>query len=116
MKIKIDNLDILFSKFIRLRAKGKCQRCLKPTEFQRLQTAHCWGRRKKSVRWDEDNALALCFWCHKQIDGEDPDAKKILFVKYLGEDGYKKLGERANWPSQYKPDKKALTIYYKSKC
>lgn len=110
MKIKIDSLDSLFSRVIRSRAKNQCQRCLKWKEFSELQTAHCWGRRKKSVRWDLDNALALCFYCHKQIDGEDPDAKKELFTKYLGQDGYKKLGQRANWPVQYKPDIKVIRI------
>lgn len=111
MKIRIDSLDVLFSKVIRSRANNQCQRCLKWKEFKELQCAHCWGRRKKSVRWDIDNALALCFWCHRQIDSEDPDAKKELFTKYLGSEGYKKLGQRANWTAQYKPDTKIIKIY-----
>jgi hypothetical protein len=113
MNIKRDNLDILFSKLIRLRATNTCQRCLKYIPFERLQAAHCWGRRKKSVRWDINNALALCFYCHKIIDGEDPDAKKELFIKYLGEEGYKKLGQRANWPNLKKPDRKIIEYYLK---
>lgn len=111
MRIRIDPLDVLFSKVIRLRAKGKCQRCLKPTEFGNLQAAHCWGRRKKSVRWDLDNALGLCFYCHRQIDSEDPDAKRDLFTKYLGEAGYKQLNQRANWPNLKKPDQKLIKMF-----
>lgn len=99
----------MVSKIVRARAKGKCQRCLKPSEH--LQAAHCWGRRKKSVRYDLDNLLALCFYCHRQIDGEDPEAKKELFIRYLGEEGYKKLNQRANWPNLQKPDYKMIEIY-----
>jgi hypothetical protein len=113
MQIKRGSLDILFSRFIRLRAANTCQRCGKYKDFKELQTAHCWGRRKKSVRWDEDNALALCFYCHKIIDGEDPDAKKELFTKYLGEVGYKKLGQRANWPNLKKPDERIIEYHIK---
>lgn len=113
MKIKINKLDSLFSRVIRLRAKNQCQRCKKYKEFEQLQAAHCWGRRKQSVRYDLDNALGLCFYCHRQIDSEDPDAKKELFVKYLGEEGYKKLNQRANWPNQYKPDKNVIEILLK---
>lgn len=112
-KIKIDKIDSLFSRVIRLRAKGQCQRCKKFKDFSLLQAAHCWGRRKQSVRYDLDNALGLCFTCHHLIDSEDPDAKRDLFVKYLGEEGYKKLNQRANWPQQYKPDKKVIEIYLK---
>lgn len=115
MRIKRDSLDILFSQFIRLRANEKCQRCLSLVGYSRLAAAHCWGRRKKSVRWDEDNALALCFRCHQIIDSEDPEAKRILFTKHLGGKGYEKLNQRANWPQQYKPDPKILTVYYERK-
>ena len=113
MKIRITKLDSLFSQVIRLRAKNKCQRCGRFTEFKRLQAAHCWGRRKQSVRCDLDNALGLCFACHRIIDSEDPDAKKELFVKYLGEQGYKKLNQRANWPNMNKVDEKAIEYFLK---
>jgi hypothetical protein len=114
-KIKIDPLDSLFSRVIRLRANNKCQRCGKYKEFKQLQAAHCWGRRKKSVRYDLDNALGLCAYCHRVIDSEDPEAKKELFIKYLGEEGYRKLNQRANWPNLQKPDTKLINIQLKQK-
>ncbi len=109
-RIKIDPLDTIVSKIVRLRAKNQCQRCLKYKDFTELQTAHCWGRRKKSVRYDLDNVLGLCAYCHGYIDSEDPDAKKELFVKYLGKKGYKQLNQRANWPNLQKPDLKLIKL------
>ena len=111
MRIKIDPLDNLFSIIIRRRAKSQCQRCLRYKEFGDLQCAHCFGRRKKSVRWDMDNALGLCFTCHRIIDGEDPDAKKELFVKFLGEKGYKNLRIRAEISKNY--DRKLIEMFLK---
>jgi hypothetical protein len=113
MRIKIDPLDVLFSRLIRHQAKGRCQMCGKPKDFKELQTAHCWGRRKKSVRWDLDNALALCFFCHHYIDSEDPEAKRNLFIRHIGKTDYEKLGQRANWSSMVKIDKKLVEIYLK---
>lgn len=113
MRINISPLDQLFSQFIRMRANNQCQRCGRWKEYSQLQCAHCFGRRKKSVRFDEDNALALCFPCHHIIDSEDPEAKRELFIKYLGEQGYKNLRIRAELAGR--PDVKALSLYYKEK-
>lgn len=110
MKIRIDKLDKMVSQIVRTRAKNQCQRCGRYKEYAQLQTAHCWGRRKKSVRYDLENCFALCWPCHRDIDGEIPGAKEELFIRYLGREGYKKLGQRANWP-QPKPDLKAIEIY-----
>lgn len=113
MKIKITKLDKLVSEIVRNRAKGHCQRCGATKDFVQLQTAHCWGRRKRSVRWDLENCLALCWPCHRAIDGEIPGAKEELFIRYLGKKGYTELGQRANWPHP-KPDLKVITIYLES--
>lgn len=111
MNIRIDPLDKLASQIVRLRAKGHCQRCGRFKEFGKLQAAHCWGRRKKSVRYDLDNMLGICFTCHQLIDTEDPEAKKELFIRYLGKQGYDNLNKRANWPHLQKPDLKAIKFY-----
>jgi hypothetical protein len=84
MKIKIDPLDSLFSKYIRLRAKGKCERCGKDYGgIKGLQCAHYHSRRKKSVRWDESNCVALCFGCHQHFH-EEPEEFKAFMIKRLG--------------------------------
>lgn len=110
--IKITVLDALASKVIRLRAKNQCQRCLKYREFKSLQAAHCFGRANKRVRYDLDNMLALDYYCHQLIDS-DPEQKRNLFTKYLGQKGYDDLNKRANWPTMQKVDFTVLKMYLK---
>ena len=69
MKTKIDPLDVLFSRVIRLRAGGKCEYCGKPKTMKQLQCSHFHGRRKRSVRWDLFNAAALDGGCHIYLGG-----------------------------------------------
>ena len=52
--------DRLFSAYIRNR-DGRCLNC---GTFERLQCAHVHSRSYKSIRTDEDNAVALCASCH----------------------------------------------------
>ena len=113
MKIKIDPLDTLFSQFIRQRAQGKCEKCKQPREMKALQCSHFHGRRKKSVRWDEDNASALDFHCHQYFT-ENPLEHTEWFKKRLGEKKFKDLNIRANIRVGM-PDKKVLTLYYEQK-
>jgi len=110
--IKINSLDALTSKIVRLRAKNQCQRCLKYREFKELQCAHCFGRANKKVRHDLDNMLALDYYCHQLIDS-DPEEKRNLFIKHLGQNGYLQLSHRANWPTLTKPDYVAIKMFLK---
>ncbi|KKM76236.1 hypothetical protein LCGC14_1382140 [marine sediment metagenome] len=108
MKIRIDPLDTLFSRYIRLR-DGACQRCGNPN----TQTAHCHGRGRKSTRWDESNCCALCMGCHVYLDSQ-PIEKIEFFKQRLGELDFDLLAARARTPARYL-DKKLLTIYFKAK-
>jgi hypothetical protein len=106
LKIRIDPLDKLFSQFIRLRDKA-CQRC---GSVNSLQAAHFHGRAEKSIRYDEDNACALCFGCHQYLDSHALD-KVEFFQERLGE-RFDLLSARRR--QRQKPDKAGLTLYYKS--
>ena len=94
MKIRIDPLDTLFSKVIRKRAGGVCEYC---GEKKNLQCSHFHGRRKKSTRWDIDNASALCFTCH-QFLGEHPNIHTDWFTKRIGSERFEQLDIRARTP------------------
>ncbi|KKN78489.1 hypothetical protein LCGC14_0350210 [marine sediment metagenome] len=107
MKIKIDPLDKLVAKYIKLRDKW-CQRC---SGTSGLQTAHFHSRRKRSVRYDEDNLCLLCFGCHSYLDG-NPLEKVEFFKQRLG-DRFDFLVARANRPA--KPDKSAIALYLKER-
>ena len=108
MKIRINPLDVLFSKLIRLRDKV-CQRC---GGSGGLQCSHFHGRAKKSVRWDEDNAVALCFGCHMHFTA-NPYEHTAWFENHLGEVKFALLASRSRVMG--KPDRVALEIYLKDR-
>ena len=62
MKIRLDPLDRLFSRYIRLRDGGICQRCGKYVGLtQGLHCAHFHGRANRNTRYEFDNELTLCY-------------------------------------------------------
>lgn len=112
-RLKISAADKFFSLYIRNRAKWTCERCFKkfspPTTD--LHCSHFHGRAKKSVRWDEDNASALCYGCHVYFTSH-PLAHVDFFKKRLGERRFDLLTVRAN--TILKMDQKIMAIYWKS--
>jgi len=107
MRIKLTPLDRLFARYIKLRDKV-CQRC---GGTGGLQTSHFWGRAKKSVRWDEENACLLCMGCHMYLTAH-PYEHTEFFKKRIGERAFDLLMARTK---PQKPDIQALTIYLGNK-
>jgi hypothetical protein len=111
--IKIDKADRVFSEFIRLRAK-KCQNCGRRGEGEKgitgLQASHYYGRRKESVRFDEENVDVLCVGCHIELGTNNKPAYKEFKIKQLGEKGFDLLTLRANTPG--KKDRKLAYLVY----
>ena len=116
MRIRLDKLDSLFSRYIRMRAiaqVGGCQRCLTPkVDYKQLQAAHFHGRSRRSVRWDEDNSCGLCMGCHVYLDSH-PLEQVEFFKTLLGERDFDLLNARTRVTA--KPDKNALTLYLRQK-
>ena len=52
-------LDVAWS--LRIRSIRRCQMCGLPWH---LEAHHIFGRRSRSVRWDEENGVCLCRSCH----------------------------------------------------
>ncbi|KKN71467.1 hypothetical protein LCGC14_0420460 [marine sediment metagenome] len=115
MKVKISALDRLFSEYIRRRAMERvrgCERCFTYKEnWKQLQCSHFYSRSRKSVRYDEDNAVGLCFGCHQYL-GSHPLEHVEFFKKLLG-DRFELLEGRMRQIG--KPDKELLMIYFKAK-
>ena len=117
MKIRIDPLDTLFSQYIRLRAIQRvhgCERCLTwKADYKELQCSHYHKRRKKSVRWDEQNCNGFCFGCHQYFE-ENRDEYIAWLQQHLGEREFDMLLGRMRVPARYL-DKEAIRLYYKAK-
>ncbi len=113
-RIKLNPFDIIFSQFIRKSRGYKCERCdaQHDKNSRGLHCAHFHSRRKRSVRYDEDNVACLCMGCHSYLDGH-PMEKIEWFKKKLGEQEFEKLNYRANLMDRIDEDK--LMEYYKKK-
>ena len=112
-KIRRDPLDKLFSNYIRLRDKLTCQRCGRvfPKLTGGLHCAHYHKRRKQSVRFDPDNAVAFCFGCHTFMDENFDDYFTPFMIRRLGQERFDMLAGRMR---QYgKPDRNLIKLWLK---
>jgi len=94
--ISMGTLDRLWSKVIRNRDKFTCQVCGRSD--RRVEAAHCFGRGRRSVRYDLDNGATMCGGpnnrvCHRWMDEHDTE-KKYWFCKRLGLERFRALDER----------------------
>lgn len=89
--------DAAFSEFIRERAFWRCERCGRDctSNHHGLHASHFKTRGNPRVRFDEDNAFALCVFCHDFM-GKNPDEHTEFVRRRLGEDRFDALILRAN--------------------
>lgn len=115
----VDRLDDLYRELIRRRAMnraGGCERCgNSKVSYKELDTAHCHGRAKHTVRWDERNGAGICGGCHLLIDSQISE-KEALFRRLLGDAEYERLYVLAEMNMRQSPvDYKLVEIYLKEK-
>lgn len=100
--IKRDKRDIVFSKFIRTRARWCCDYCLRDFSHNKggLHCSHVFGRRHKGTRWDPQNAFAHCIKCHKYLE-ENP----LIFAEWvkgkIGQEKYDRLLLKHHKPTHF---------------
>jgi 5-methylcytosine-specific restriction endonuclease McrA len=102
-------LDKLFSQYIRKR-DGKCLKC---SRTDTLQCAHIAGRRNLAGRWNEYNAITMCYTCHLRWSHQEP----LEFAEWLKKE-YPKFYETAKEVRRTTVknlDLKELVNYYQSK-
>ncbi len=112
--IKIDKADNVFSEYIRTRDKWTCQRCFKRYEppTQALHCSHFQGRGKESTRFDEENADAMCYGCHRYFTA-NPAEHYMWQVKRKGQKTVDMIVLRSN---QYqKKDRQMAFMYWKER-
>ena len=121
--MKRDKYDTIFSNLIREMYDYTCCNCSRNLRSNSagLHCSHFFGRRKQSVRYDLDNALAHCIYCHR-ILGENPVDFYDHYVKVKGIGCLELLRERANklkkWEKAskktgYKGEKEDMYKHYK---
>lgn len=97
--IKRDEADVIFSRYVRLKAK-KCENCGRlgtgKEGITGLQASHFHGRRKESVRFDLENVDCFCIGCHRMLGTNNRQAYEAYKLKQLGQKRYDLLLLRAN--------------------
>lgn len=91
MAIRRCPADAAFSNAIRFARKHTCEHCGKADG--KMEAAHIYSRSYKSVRWDTQNILCLCFRCHLHFTGSPLDFEKWL-KGYVGEGYLEILNEK----------------------
>lgn len=102
MTLRRDSLDALFSNYVRARDNYTCQRCAKYYEppTRAIHSAHIFSRSHKGLRWNPDNAIALCHGCHVYFGG-NPLYFKEWIVTRIGTRKYEVLMYLARKPTKY---------------
>jgi 5-methylcytosine-specific restriction endonuclease McrA len=112
-KILIAELDKLFSRLVRLEAKGHCEVCGRPKTFEELACCHIFSRKNLNTRWDKKNAFGGCWQCHLQFAHKEPIRFYDWVRERLGDEEFKKLRQRAD-TSAKGLDLMAVKIYLES--
>lgn len=93
-----DKLDIVFSKYIRLRDSRKfgyfqfvCISCGETKPFRLGDAGHFHSRRNMNTRWDEENVHMQCSHCNRFCQGNLLAYRDNLINK-LGYQEYQRLG------------------------
>lgn len=89
--------DNEFSLLVRLRSKGICANCSRQFDIQELDCSHFHNRRKMAVRFDPENADALCRECHNELEVEKHPGGlyEALMVAKLGDADFEALRQRS---------------------
>ena len=116
--VKIRSADKWFSLCIRERVAWFCERCGRDTPQDKRMGLHCshfHGRGKWSVRFDQDNAEALCYGCHMHLTA-NPHKHQARQLDKLGDGLYEILNERAQdlkFGRTVKRDQKLVAKHYR---
>jgi len=113
MKKQIKHLDVLFSKFVRLRDADsdglvRCCTCGKVDHWKKRQCGHFMSRRHLATRWEEKNTGSQCVSCNIFKQGE-----QVEFAKYLDKRYGEGTAEAMRIKSRNRFDKAMVTILIK---
>jgi 5-methylcytosine-specific restriction endonuclease McrA len=94
--IKPRRADTLFSLYLRKKRGYVCEKCARFFPGGKgLTVSHFHGRRKESVRFDEENCDILCIRCHQYFESHKTEYE-VWKKKQLGERKFDLLTLYAN--------------------
>lgn len=99
LKKHIKKLDLIWSAEVKKEAGYRCELCGKKSNECALQSHHYYGRRHRSLRWDIQNGICLCYVHHKgglQSAHESPEWFRGQMIDLRGHNWLKYLQKQAN--------------------
>ena len=116
---RIDTLDQVFSKYIRLRdSNGKSFRCIScghVYNFDEGDCGHFVKRSNMATRFDEENCYAQCVYCNRFMDGNYERFRENLENK-IGKEKVDELIRRGHTTKKYsKSEIEDLIKYYRER-
>ena len=72
--------DNLWSKLVKIRAKFRCEHCW--STFK-LNSHHIFTRNNYSTRFDLDNGICLCSWCHTMSSKFSAHKTPMEFTEWI---------------------------------
>lgn len=75
-----DICDELWSKLVKVKARGKCEHCWKT---KRLNSHHIFTRNNYATRFDLDNGICLCSWCHTMSKKFSAHKTPLEFAEWI---------------------------------
>lgn len=113
----VKELDVIFSKYVRLSSADKdgivsCYTCGHRNHWKKMQNGHYVSRFYKATRWDENNCRVQCAMCNLWKRGDLITFRQKLVVE-LKEGGVKYLEESRNVSEKLDPGQlaKKIAIY-----
>jgi len=108
----IKYLDKMVSQYI-LKKHKTCQYCKRRPA---RHSHHIFSRRHMNTRFETDNLIALCGYCHLWIAHQDPELFRDFLIKkwFESEEKYNSLKLKASLT--VKPDFRMWEIYLKTLC
>lgn len=92
-------IDKLWSKAVRERDNYTCRKCGK--YHKQTQAAHIFGRSRMSTRYDMDNGITLCYYCHIHWAHRNIFDFADWVEEQLGEEKFKTLRTKSEKIKQY---------------
>ena len=86
-------LDTVFSLKVRERDKFTCQKCGK--QHKQVHCAHIFSRNNLSVRYEMQNCITLCYFCHLQWAHRFPVEFTLWIKSKIGERLFEKLRKQS---------------------
>lgn len=97
--------DKLWSEAVKINYNYSCQYCWK---VENLNSHHLFTRSRRATRWDIDNWMCLCAWCHTLSSNFSAHQTPLEFFEWLewirGRDWIDELSRRSRVIESVSPD------------